>query len=269
MVFMLEKTFSNDELDIELTSFIDNKQSIWFKGKDIAQILGYSDTDQAVRYNIEPEDRKSYPVNCTGQFRHQIFNNESGFYPLLLSSKLKTGIKFKHWVTSKVLPSIRKYGQYKLFDNPNNKMFKIENETDLHCKVVDYVRRFYPEAIIVAGLGDLQDTPSKRIDSWKKGCTKGQPHFMIINYRKDFSGCCIEFKSPTKNYQVSQAQKELKHRYKENGYYFLLSNDYNLITKNMHDYMEGVRVPCKFCNSEFLSKEPRKIHYKIIHRIEK
>ena len=188
---MLEKTFSNDELDMELTSFIDNKQSIWFKGKDIAQILGYSDTDQAVRYNIEPEDRKSYPVNCTGQFRHQIFINESGFYSLLLSSKLKTAIKFKHWVTSKVLPSIRKYGQYKLFDNPNNEMFKIENETDLHGKVVDYVRRFYPEAIIVAGLGDLQDTPSKRIDSWKKGCTKGQPDLMIINYRKDFSGCCI------------------------------------------------------------------------------
>ena len=93
---MLEKTFSNDVLDIELTSFIDNKQSIWFKGKDFAQILGYSDTEQAVRYNIEPEDRKSYPVNCTGQVRHQIFINESGFYSLLLSSKLKTAKKFKH-----------------------------------------------------------------------------------------------------------------------------------------------------------------------------
>lgn len=62
---------------------------------------------------------------------------------------------------SKVLPSIRKYGQYKLFDNPNNNMFKIENETDLDYKVVQYIRQFYPEAIIIAGLGENQDTATK------------------------------------------------------------------------------------------------------------
>ena len=52
-------------------------------------------------------------------------------------------------------------------------MFKIENETDLHCKVVHLTRNYYPKALIVAGLGENQDTPSKRIDSWKKGYTKG------------------------------------------------------------------------------------------------
>ena len=67
----------------------------------------------------------------------------------------------KHWVTSQVLPSKRKYGQFKLFDNPNNNMFEIENETDLHCKVVQYIRRFYPDTIVVAGLGEYQDTPGK------------------------------------------------------------------------------------------------------------
>ena len=60
-----------------------------------------------------------------------------------------------------MLPSIRKYGQYKLFDNPNNNMFKIENETDLDYKVVQYIRQFYPEAIIIAGLGENQDTATK------------------------------------------------------------------------------------------------------------
>lgn len=83
--------------------------------------------------------------------------------------------KFRDWVFSHVLPSIRKYGQYKLFDNPNNKMFKIENETDLHNKVVDLIRKYYPDAIIVAALDELQDASSKRIESWKKGYTKGQP----------------------------------------------------------------------------------------------
>ena len=74
----------------------------------------------------------------------------------MLSSKLESAKKFKHWVTSKVLPTIRKYGYYKLVDNPNNHMFKIENETDLHCKVVQYIRR----------LCENQDTVSKRINSW-------------------------------------------------------------------------------------------------------
>ena len=74
------------------------------------------------------------------------------FYSLVLSSKMETAKRFKHRVTSQVLPSIRKYGQYKLYDNPYNKMIMIGNETDLHYKVVDMIRRFYPDSILVAGL---------------------------------------------------------------------------------------------------------------------
>ena len=54
-------------------------------------------------------------------------------------------------------------------------MFKIENETDLYCKVGHLIRNCYPNAIMVAGLEENQDASSKRIDSWKKGYTKGQP----------------------------------------------------------------------------------------------
>ena len=87
-------------------------------------------------------------------WQQTFFVNESGFYSLMLSSKLESAKKFKHWVTSKVLPTITKYGYYKLFDNPNNHMFKTENETDLHCKVVQYctlgdwveIRTPYPNA---------------------------------------------------------------------------------------------------------------------------
>lgn len=67
-----------------------------------------------------------------------------------------------------------------MFDNPNKNMFKIENETDLHYKVVQYIRRFHPESIIVAGLGELQDTCSKRINSWRKGYMKGQPDTLAL-----------------------------------------------------------------------------------------
>ena len=134
------------------------------------------------------------------QVRHQFFKSEPGFYSLVFTSKLEAAKKFQDWVFLQVLPSIRKYGQYKLFDNPNNLMFKIENETDLHCKVVEYIRGLYPEAIIVAGLGELQDTCSKRINYEEKGYMKGQPDIMIMNYHKNYSRFCIEFKSPTNNY---------------------------------------------------------------------
>ena len=57
MVYMIEKKYANEDLEIELTSYIDDKQNVWFKGKDVAQILGYSDTNRAIRYNVDPEDR--------------------------------------------------------------------------------------------------------------------------------------------------------------------------------------------------------------------
>ena len=58
MLYVLEKKFANDKLNIELTSYIDNKQNVWFKGKDVALILGYSNTDQALRKQVESEDKK-------------------------------------------------------------------------------------------------------------------------------------------------------------------------------------------------------------------
>ena len=270
---MLEKKFTNKDLGIELSSYIDNKQNIWFVGKDVSRLLGYKDTNQAIRKHVDEEDQKKrFPVVSTGyskRGRPPIFINESGFYSLVLPSKLETAKKFKHWVTSLVLPSIRKYGYYKMFDNPNNKMFKIENEMDLHSKVVHLIRNFYPDAIMVPGLGENQDSPEKRINSWKKGYLRGQPDLMILNYHKDYNGLCIEFKSPTNYYEISDAQKEMKERYKINCYKFILSNDYDYICKRLHKYMEGIRIPCKYCSKAFCNKETLNNHYKVIHRIEK
>lgn len=134
---------------------------------------------------------------------------------------------------------------------------------------MQYIRRFYPKAIIVAGLGELQDTLLKRINSWKKGYQKGQPDIMIMNYHFKCSGFCLEFKSPTNNYQISEAQKEMKRKYKKNGFFFMISNDYDLKTRYINDYMEGVRVSCKYCSKAFLDNSTYTSHIKWIHRIEK
>ena len=83
---MLEKKFSNEDLGIQLTSYIDYKQNVWFLGKDVAKILGYSDTDKAIRRHVDEEDKYKGPAKTAGGLQLSFFINESGFYSLLLSS---------------------------------------------------------------------------------------------------------------------------------------------------------------------------------------
>ena len=80
-------------------------------------------------------------------------------------------MKFKHWVTSKVLPSIRKYGQYRLFDNPDNKMFKIETETHVYYKLDALIRKRFPDTTTIAQCGENQDMSYKGIGLYENGYT--------------------------------------------------------------------------------------------------
>ena len=134
-------------------------------------------------------------------------------------------------------------------------MFKIENEMHLHSKVVELIRNFYPNSIMVPGLGENQDTSEKRINSWKKGYMRGQPDLMILNFHKYYRGLCIEFKSPTNNYEVSDSQLKMKENYCKNNYAFILSNDYDKITKLIHKYTTDVRIPCEYCTKAFRNKK--------------
>ena len=290
---MLEKAFKNVDLGVELKSFIDKQQNVWFKGKDVAVILGYRDTDQAIRKNVSTENKitqfiqpkcspvsktgqqnKCSPVSKTGQQndtrgKYCTLINEPGFYELVFGSKLEFAKKFRQWVFTTVLPSIRKYGQYKMFDSPWNKMIMISNEKELHYKVVNLIRNYYPDSILVAGLGENQDTEDKRLDSYKKGYQRGTPDLMILNYHKYYRGLCIELKSPTNNYEVSESQIKMKEKYCKNNYAFILSNDYDKISKLIHKYMAGVRIPCEYCTKAFRNKKTLNSHYRVFHRIEK
>lgn len=84
----------------------------WFVGKDVAEILGYSQTAQAIRKHVDEEDKGVFEMNTPGGKQQMTIINESGLYSLILSSKLPTAKKFKRWVTSVVLPSIRKHGMF-------------------------------------------------------------------------------------------------------------------------------------------------------------
>ena len=88
----------------------------YFVGKDVAEILGYSRPDHAINNHVDNEDKLMYQIDTLGQKRQMLIINESGLYSLILSSKLPTARKFKHWVTSEVLPAIRKHGMYAIDD---------------------------------------------------------------------------------------------------------------------------------------------------------
>lgn len=84
----------------------------WFVGKDVATALKYSDTFGALKKHVETEDKLVCQIDSAGQKRSVTIINESGLYSLILSSKLESAKRFKHWVTSDVLPCIRKHGGY-------------------------------------------------------------------------------------------------------------------------------------------------------------
>lgn len=84
----------------------------WFIGKDVAEILGYSNTPKAIRDHVDDEDKLTERIVLSGQNREVAIINESGLYSLILSSKMPKAKEFKRWVTSEVIPAIRKTGKY-------------------------------------------------------------------------------------------------------------------------------------------------------------
>ena len=103
--------FENQEFGTIRT--MSNEQGeVMFCGKDVAEALGYSNTKDALLRHVETEDKLGSRITTSGQSRTMTFINESGLYSLILSSKLDSAKRFKHWVTSEVLPSIRKQGGY-------------------------------------------------------------------------------------------------------------------------------------------------------------
>ena len=189
---IIEKVFKYKETDLPIIKY---KDEIWFKAVAVATILRYKNTMKSIRDHVDPEDKRKlselghkskqnemdplkskqnesfWLKKATGS-RGSVLNplkrnegdtiyiNESGLYSLILRSKLESARAFKRWVTKEVLPSIRNTGRYS-YNDMNHKhndslTFKIENETDLHTKVVPFLKKRYPHSIFSAGLGENQ-----------------------------------------------------------------------------------------------------------------
>lgn len=106
------QVFKNQEFGSVRSLVINNEP--WFVGKDVAESLGYTATEKAIRTHIDGDDKGVTEMDTPGGKQKVVIINESGLYSLVLSSKLPSAKKFKRWVTSEVLPALRKTGQYQV-----------------------------------------------------------------------------------------------------------------------------------------------------------
>ena len=273
---IIEKVFKYEENEITV---IKCKDKIWFRGKDIAKALGYEKTRNAILKHVNDDDKSILEDLKRGPqirapFKNEqggsIFINESGLYSLIFGSKLESAKVFKRWVTSEVLPSIRKTGRYDYCMNrkySNMLTFKIENETDLHVKVVSFLNKKYPHSLFTVTLGENQDTAFKRIDSFKKGYLRGSPDLIINNLHKHYTGFCIEFKNPKGNGVLSPDQSMMLQQYQNNGFKTLVSNDYDQIIEQIIEYFRGIRIKCSYCLRRFISSQSLRNHIEFVHKI--
>ena len=189
--------FNNEEFGTVRTVTIDNEP--WFVGKDVAEALGYKNTRQALATNVMDEDKGVHSVDTPSGIQQMIIINESGLYALIFGSKLESAKRFKHWVTSEVLPSIRKTGSYDHFSPEmkailmhDKKLVKMnERVTDLENNMtIDYgQQQVLGDAVnhsVLDVLGGKESEAYKKIG--KKvfaECNRDLKHFFHVNARNN------------------------------------------------------------------------------------
>jgi hypothetical protein len=121
-----------------------------------------------------------------------------------------------------------------------NNQVNINTEHDLHKRIIAWVRRFYPQLIVIPGLGELQTTDGARIQAWQKGYVRGTCDIMILNNHKEHRGLCIELKTPKGSGKLSEAQEQFLQRMRANKFLVIVSNDYDEITYEIGKYATKV-----------------------------
>ena len=104
--------FTHSEFGKVRTLSIDGEP--WAVGKDVAKILGYVDTVKALKAHVDDDEKRGWRITTTSGEQNMVIINESGIYSLIFNSQLPTAKAFKRWVTSEVLPAIRKTGEYRM-----------------------------------------------------------------------------------------------------------------------------------------------------------
>ena len=183
------QVFNSTEFGSVRTATVNGE--VMFVGKDVADILGYQNGSRDINRHVDEEDRHKVMIFDGNQDKETIIINESGLYSLILSSKLKSAKRFKHWVTSEVLPSILKHGMYAvdyLLNNPDiaiKAFTALKEEREKNKLLQEDVKRMKPKEIFADAvstshtsilIGDLAkilkqngiQTGQKRLFEWMR-----------------------------------------------------------------------------------------------------
>ena len=240
----------------------------YFCAKDVANALGYTNPRKAIRDHVFEEDRlklEDLKRNTTchpplkGNQGESVYITEPGLYALIFGSQLESARAFKRFVCSDVLPKLQKNLQ-----TQQSPPLCLRNESDLHYKTIDFIRRFY---LISPGLGELQDTATKRIDAYCKGYQAGSPDILILNHHARFNGFAIELKNPKGTGRLSNKQSDCLNQYRNAKFKTLVSDDYDRILLEIVQYFSQVRLCCPHCRKRFKSQATLDNHLKHFHRI--
>ena len=148
----------------------------WLVGKDVAEKLGYTNPQKAIRDHVDDEDKRGERfVHPSGGAQETIVINESGLYALVFGSKLPTAKKFKHWVTSEVLPQIRKTGSY------GKPMSQVEILAQAAQQLVEQERELARLRLDNEEIRKEQKIQSSRIDTLNGVCTEGTKRQKLVS----------------------------------------------------------------------------------------
>lgn len=204
--------FSNSEFGEIRTITKDNET--YFVGKDVAKALGFTNPRDAIATHVFDEDKGVDTIDTLGGKQSMTVINESGVYALVFGSRLESAKRFKHWVTSEVLPSIRKTGSYskplttseqirllaqgnteltERVDKVEDKIISIEEETPLYgCEIEEVQKHVRKKGIEVLG--------GKDSNAYKDGGIRGSVYSDIYKQLKREFGCVATFKSIKRKY---------------------------------------------------------------------
>lgn len=204
--------FSNSEFGEIRTITKDNET--YFIGKDVAKALGFANPRDAIATHVFDEDKGVDTIDTLGGKQSMTVINESGVYALVFGSRLESAKRFKHWVTSEVLPSIRKTGSYskplttseqirllaqgnteltERVDKVEDKITSIEEETPLYgCEIEEVQKHVRKKGIEVLG--------GKDSNAYKDGSIRSSVYSDIYKQLKREFGCVTTYKSIRRKY---------------------------------------------------------------------
>lgn len=211
--------FNNPEFGEVRTVQIDGEP--WFVGKDIAAALGYKNTRQAIATNVDSEDKGVHSLDTLKGTQELTIINESGLYSLIFGSRLENASRFKHWVTSEVLPALRKTGQYQMKPLSPAEMFAAQAQVNLdhERQLSELTRRTEQAEKTISEAASVFAVPAFTKDDWQtkiNAAINETIHTYGLNHQK-FRGEIYRILEEKAGVNLTARQNRMRERMRRGG----------------------------------------------------